>query len=64
MGGLQPPRPPVSYASVTEKRLNNCLLLRAHGDLTDELHLVDIAKGFISAKVERQILWFILILKY
>lgn len=38
---------------MTEKRLNNCLLLHAHKDITDYLNLEDIAKEFISANAER-----------
>ena len=38
---------------MTEKRLNNCLLLHVHKDIADELKLEDIAKQFVSCKVER-----------
>ena len=41
-------------STMTEKRLNNYLLLHAHRDLTDKLNLVDIAKEFISVNTERQ----------
>ena len=32
---------------MTEKRLNNCLLLHIHKDVTDSIDLVEIAKEFI-----------------
>ena len=34
---------------VTEKRLNNCVLLHVYKDLTDQLDITVIAKEFISA---------------
>ena len=37
---------------MTEKT-NNCFLLHAHKDLTDDLDLVSIAKEFIQATDER-----------
>ena len=36
-------------STMTEKRLNNCILLHVHKDLTDQLNITDIAKEFISA---------------
>lgn len=40
-------------ATMTEQRLNNCMLLHVHKDLTDDLDLFEIAKDFIIAKEER-----------
>ena len=40
-------------ATMTEQTLNNCMLLHVHKDLTDDLHLFEIAKDFIVAKEER-----------
>lgn len=40
-------------STMTEKRLNNCLLLHVHKDLTDELCLTEVAKEFVSVNVER-----------
>ncbi len=40
-------------STMTEKRLNNCLLLHVHKDIADELNLEDIAKQFVSCKTER-----------
>ena len=42
-------------STMTEKRLNNCLLLHIHKYLTDSLDLYEIARDFISANEERQI---------
>ena len=41
---------------IKKKRLNNCLLLHAHKDLTDSLNLEveDIAKELISVNAERK----------
>ena len=39
---------------MTEKRLNNCLLLHAHKDETDSLNLEEVAKEFISVNAERK----------
>ena len=41
-------------SSMTEKRLNNCLLLQVHKDLLDTFDVVEVAKEFISAKEERR----------
>ena len=41
-------------STMTEKRLNNCLLLHVHKDLTDSLNLQDIALQFISVNDERR----------
>ena len=38
----------------TEMRLNNCLLLHVHKDVTDAINLEDIAKEFVTHKVERK----------
>jgi len=40
-------------ATMTEQRLNNCMLLHIHKDLTDNLDVCEIAKEFIMAKEER-----------
>ena len=37
---------------MTEMRLNNCLLLHVHKDVTDAINLEDIAKEFVTHKVE------------
>ncbi len=31
---------------MTEKRLNNCLLLHIHQELTDSMNLIEVAKEF------------------
>ena len=41
-------------SKMTEKRLNNCLLLHIHKDFTDVLDLLSVAKEFISVTDERQ----------
>lgn len=41
-------------SKMTEKRLNNCLLLHVHKDLTDSLDLISVAKEFIGLTDERQ----------
>ena len=41
-------------SKMTEKRLNNCLLLHIHKDLTDSLDLISAAKEFINFTDERQ----------
>ncbi len=38
---------------MTEKRLNNCLLLNAHKELTENLDLILIAEEFVE-KLERK----------
>ena len=38
---------------MTQERLNNCMLLHLHKDLTHSLNLQDIAVAFITAKDER-----------
>ena len=43
-------------ATMTEQRLNNCMLLHIHKDLTDNLDVCEIAKEFIMAKEEADIL--------
>ena len=40
-------------STMTEKRLNNCLLLHVHKELTDQLNITDIANEFISANSDR-----------
>ena len=46
-------------STMTEKRLNNCLLLHVHKDLTDQLNLFEIANEFISLNPQRKIFWFL-----
>ena len=41
-------------STMMERRLNNCLILHAHRDLTDKLNVVDIGKEFISINAERK----------
>ena len=40
---------------MTEKRLNNCMLLHVHKDLTDKIDEIDVAKEFISVNNERKL---------
>ena len=40
-------------AHMTQKRLNNCLILHAHTDMTDNLNLLQIAKDFINRNEHR-----------
>ena len=40
-------------STMTQERLNNCMLLHVHKDITDSLNLQDIATAFITAKNER-----------
>ena len=41
-------------SSMTEKRLNNCLLVHVHKDIVDELNLKEIAVEFVSTNDERR----------
>ena len=41
-------------STMTEQRLNNCLLLHVHKDLTDSLDLVDAAKEFTAKNSDRR----------
>ena len=41
-------------STMTEQRLNNCMLLHIHKDLTDTIDLCQIAKDFVVAKEERK----------
>jgi len=41
-------------SSMTEKRLNNCLLMHVHKDLLDKYDVVEVAKEFISVKEEHR----------
>ena len=41
------------WATMTEKRLNNCLVLHVHKCITDECDLVKIAKEFVMVNDER-----------
>ena len=40
-------------ASMTEQRLNNCMLLHVHKDITDSLDLVTVAEEFVSHSSDR-----------
>ena len=40
-------------ATMTQKRLNNCLLAYVHKDFTDKLDMIEIAKDFIIVNEER-----------
>lgn len=43
---------------MTEQKLNKCMLLHVHKDLTDDLDLFEIAKDFIVARGgKKQTLW-------
>lgn len=42
-------------STMTEQRLNNCLLLHIHRQQTDELNLKDLAKEFVSINSERKL---------
>ena len=46
----------ISYllSSVTEKSLNNCLVLRIHKELTKHLNLISIAREFVAKYEERK----------
>ena len=41
-------------STMTEKRLNNCLMLHVHKEFTDSLDLISVAKIFVSAYDERK----------
>lgn len=41
-------------SSMSEKRLNNCLLLHVHKQLTDSCDMEEIAKEFVTANIERR----------
>ena len=41
-------------STMTEKRLNNCLLLHVHKDLTESLDLVSIAQEFVLKYDDRK----------
>ena len=40
-------------STMTEQRLNNCLLLHVQKKLTDELNLVSVAREFVTRNEER-----------
>ena len=40
--------------SITEERLNSCIVLHIHKNLTDSCDLVEIAKEFVAANDERR----------
>ena len=39
---------------MTEKRVNNCLLVHVHKNIVDELNLKEIAVEFVSVNDERR----------
>lgn len=39
---------------MSEQRLNNCMMLHIHKEITDSCDMHDIAKEFVSANSERQ----------
>lgn len=41
-------------ATMTEKRLNNCLMLHVHKDVTDSLNITAIAEEFVSTNDDRK----------
>ena len=41
-------------STMTEKRVNNCLLVHVHKDIVDELNLKEIAVEFVSVNDERR----------
>ena len=41
-------------STMTEKRLNNCLMLHVHKEFTDSLDSISVAKIFVSAYDERK----------
>ena len=41
-------------STMTEKRLNNCMLLHVHKDITDDLSMFEMANEFISANSKRK----------
>ena len=41
-------------STMTEKRLNNCLIAHVHKQITDELNLTDICKLFTEVNDERK----------
>ena len=45
---------PYLRSTMTEKRLNNCLLLYVHKELTDSLDLLKIGKDFINNEERRK----------
>ena len=46
--------PKKAKSTMTEKRLNNCLMLHVHKEFTDSLDLISVAKIFVSAYDERK----------
>ena len=42
---------------MTEKRLNNCLLIYIHKQLTDNCDLIEVAKQFCVVSDERRKIW-------
>ena len=43
------------WSSMTQQRLNNCMLLHIHTQLTDSLDLIQIAKDVIAINAERKL---------
>ena len=41
-------------ATITQKRLNNCLLTYVNKDLTDKLDIIEVAKDFIVNEERRK----------
>ena len=41
-------------ATMTEERLNNCLMLHVHKDVTDSLSITVIAEEFVSTNEDRK----------
>ena len=42
------------HSSITEERLNSCIVLHIHKHLTDSCDLVEIVKEFVAANNERR----------
>ena len=41
-------------STMSEERLNNCMLLHIHKDITDKLNLQEVARDFVSLHEERK----------
>ena len=54
MRGFGPKELTYLRSSMTEQRLNHCLLLHVHKELTDSLDLISIAKEFVGLHDERK----------
>ena len=42
------------HSTMSEQRLNNCMMLHIHKEITDSCDMHEIAKEFVSANSERQ----------